>query len=76
MTKISKGVPFPGRTKAPGRPTKYPWREMAVGDSFPVHIHDVGTVRVSAKRYGDRHGLEFAVAKIAETGEYRCWRLA
>ena len=76
MAEISGNVPFPGKNKPQGRAPKYPWRDMAIGDSFPVELHNLSNVRICAKRYGDRNGGEFAVAKVPETGEYRCWRLA
>jgi len=76
MSEISSKIPFPGKAKPAGRPAKYPWREMAVGDSFAVHIHTLSNVRACAKGYGERHGKQFEVARIPETGEYRCWRLA
>lgn len=75
MSEISNNIPFPGMPKRPGRPTKYPWREMAVGDSFAVHIHNLSNVRLCAKGYGERHGKQFVVSKVPETGEYRCWRV-
>ena len=34
--KVDKGIPIPERRRGPGAPEKYPWREMAVGDSFFV----------------------------------------
>lgn len=74
MTEIAKNIPFPGKPTRGGRPAKYPWREMAVGDSFAVHIHNLSNVRICAKGYGERHDKEFIVAQVPETGAYRCWR--
>lgn len=76
MVEISREVPFPGRASRLGAPTKYPWREMAPGDSFPVDLHNLSNVRVCAKGYGDRNGGEFIVARVPGTNEYRCWRVS
>lgn len=76
MAEISRNIPFPGKAAPVGRAPKYPWREMATGDSFPVDLHNVSNLRICAKRYGERHGKQFEVARVPETGEYRCWRLA
>lgn len=77
MSIVRKGLPIPTRAEAAnGRPEKYPWSKMAVGDAFPVHIHDLSNVRACAKGYGARHGKRFLVAKADGTEDYWCWRLA
>lgn len=34
--KIEKGVEIPRKGRGRGRPSKYPWADMEVGDSFRV----------------------------------------
>lgn len=77
---IEKNVPMPERGGAHrGRPskyhpTKYPWAEMEVGDSFfsPSDGAAPATMRDSASRAGKRLGRRFAV-HLAEGG-VRVWR--
>ena len=77
MVEIKRGLPIPTvHGRGIGRPTKYPWRELAVGDAFPVHIHSLSSVRAAALAYGKKHGLTFLVAKADGTDEYWCWRTA
>ena len=63
---IDKNVPLP---------KKYPFAQMAVGDSFLVPL---GTSRFAvgqaAKRYGVEHGVKFTVRQMPD-GSFRCWRL-
>ena len=57
-----------------GSRCKYPWPDMAVNDSFAVHIHNLGVTRASANAWGKRHGRSFLVAQHSD-GTYRCWRV-
>ena len=68
---IEGGVPIP----PPGtRVRKYPFRYMAVGDSFAIEpgTHDV--VRKAAYGYAIRN---LTVLRFTQTasGEWRCWRV-
>jgi hypothetical protein len=75
--RIQKGIPIPpvkprgmdGRTSS-----KYPWREMEVGDSFlfpaPITRQSYAAAR-QAERLTNYH---FAVRRLDEG--YRCWRVA
>lgn len=65
--RIDKNVPLP---------TKYPFKDMQVGDSFvvPVKIHRT-TVSVAALRYGRKHGMKFVVRMMPDRS-LRCWRIA
>lgn len=73
---IEKNVPIPeplpGRG---GRPPKYPFREMEVGDSFFF----AGTPKtakrlyVSASKFGKRNNRRYAVRSVE--GGYRVWRV-
>lgn len=69
-------VPVPTYTGRAGRPTKYPWPEMTVGQAFPVHLHNLSNVRAGAQNYGKRHGKQFYVGKADGTDDYWCWRIA
>lgn len=68
MVKIEKGIPIPeGR----GRATKWPWRDLAVGDSFLMRgktIRSAGAGE-AARRCGIR-----LLARTVEGG-VRVWRV-
>lgn len=66
--KIEKGLPIPAETR--GRPKKYPWHEMCVGDSFVGGV----TARSLITRMGKRTGQKFASRKIGEN-KFRIWRV-
>ena len=66
--KIDKGVPIPTDTR--GRPQKYPWREMEVGESFVGDIN----ARSMTSRVGYTTGYKFTSRKIGEN-EFRIWRV-
>lgn len=72
---IRSDIPFSDVKSRAGRPAKYPWPTMAVGDSFDVPIHALTNIRLLAKGYGDRNGKQFKVGRLPD-GAYRCWRLA
>lgn len=65
--KVEKNIPIP---------KKYPFAEMAVGDSFGL-LPGVKRVSVSvaAKRYGEKHGMKFTV-RLTPERTLRCWRVA
>ena len=56
-------------------PTRYPFAEMKVGDSFLVPS-DVTrqAVAVAATRYGRKHNMKFSTRQLKDGG-FRCWRL-
>jgi hypothetical protein len=80
---IDKGLPTPPPVK--GRPRKYPFPDMAVGDSFAVPLSGKNTLkgedstahklRCSAMRYARLHGGKFTVRTDRQAGEARCWRV-
>jgi hypothetical protein len=79
---IDKHLPAP--PPANGRPRKYPFPDMAVGDSFAVPLagetyegENMAAVRLrsSAIRYARTHGGKFTVRTDREVGEVRCWRV-
>ena len=66
--KIAKGIKIPERKR--GRPHKYPFAQMEIGDSF-----DAKRVAAwSAMGYGKRHDMEFAERKIGKN-KIRIWRV-
>ncbi len=75
MFEVEKGVPMPKPVRA-GRQTKYPWKELAVGDSFFVPADAVkpqsarGAVRTANRIYADRR---FATRTVE--GGIRVWRI-
>lgn len=80
---IDKHLPTP--PPADGRPRKYPFPDMAPGDSFAVALSGTNTakgedtaavkLRASAIRYARTHGGKFTVRTDREAGEARCWRV-
>lgn len=62
--KIEKNVPLPSAR------TTYPFREMAVGDSFSFYILSHRNVRSAASRYTKR----YPNASFTIRGN-RCWRI-
>lgn len=74
---VDKGVPFPAYLGVTGgRPTKYPWSELQVGDSFFV---PVGAVKhISALRslcqQRQRRAKHRYIVREVEAG-YRIWRV-
>lgn len=65
---IDKGVPLPRAIR--GRPQKYPWHEMCVGDSFVGGV----TARSLITRVAKHSGYKFTSRKIGEN-EFRIWRV-
>ena len=72
MVEIETGVELP-KISRHGRPSKYPFSEMQVGQSFVVNEESLSGVRASASNYGKKTSSKFAVRKCAD-GLYRCWR--
>lgn len=75
MYKIEKDVPLP--KKGSGRPRKYPFKDMEVGDSFFAK-NDKGVtpilnrIQYLASIYGRRYKYRFATRKV--NNGVRCWR--
>lgn len=79
---IEKGIPLPEPYK--GRPVKYPFRDMEVGDSFSIPLTgtmtgtgvDIATKRLrqAAANHARRVGGKFHVRTVREEGVARCWR--
>jgi len=62
---IDKGIPLPSR---------FPFSQMQVGDSFlmPSTVSRP-TLSLYAGRYGKKHGMKFVTRKMPD-GTIRCWR--
>jgi len=72
--RIEKDVPITdqrGVGKSAGRPAKYPWAEMDVGDSFKADVAP-DVLRASASGWSKRNGGSFIVRKDGEGS--RAWR--
>jgi hypothetical protein len=62
---IDKAIPLPSR---------FPFEQMKVGDSFaiPPDVQRT-TASVAATRYGNKTNKKFITRKMPD-GSYRCWR--
>lgn len=75
---IDKHVPLPEtRTQ---RRSRYPFEQMAVGDSFFIRNADqtrFASVQQCASRRGRLDGTRFTVRKVTEGNQkgLRCWRV-
>lgn len=79
MFKVESGIEITRRTTdgGSGGPQKYPFPNMAVGDSFEFEGDAVHSerVRCAAKAWAKNHEGKFAVRKTGEQ-THRCWRLS
>lgn len=66
--KIEKGIPIPPKPNY----TKYPWRDMDVGDSFYVAGKTIHTIRGSMVNANKRINREFVARQ--EGDGVRVWR--
>lgn len=73
MIEIDSDIPLPfPRT---GRPRKYPWLELEVGESFLCHDLNAESVGPQGTRYCERKGLDrHFVQRVQEDGKLRVWR--
>jgi hypothetical protein len=71
MYAIESNVPPPGGPV--GRPVKYPFLLLNVGQSFYVPLGDRKTISVCASRVGTRMGRTFTVRQVE--GGVRAWRV-
>lgn len=67
--KIEKGIPVP--VKIAG--TKYPLKDMEIGDSIPVFAKDIIIFRNMLTKISKKLGVKFITRKVDEG--YRCWRV-
>jgi len=71
--KIESGIPIEA-TYATGRKSKYPWREMEVGDSFFIDGMPIKHASTRAWEAGRRAGRKF-ICRRQDNG-VRIWRVA
>lgn len=71
MYKVEKGIAIPKKDSR-GRPSKYPFSIMEVGDSFEVN--SAAKVAPAASVHGKKYGKKFIVKRHGDA--YRCWRIA
>lgn len=70
--KLKNDIPVPDALVVPGRPPEYPFRTMAIGQSFSIPLDKLRAVRSAVWRQ-NRHGLRrFIVGK--HKGLWHCWR--
>jgi hypothetical protein len=64
--KIEKNIEPPKRHK-------YPFANMAIGDSFKFRLEHLLRIRNAASLYGKRTNKKFTVQRYIDSG--RCWRI-
>jgi hypothetical protein len=72
MIKIDKGILLPARS-CKGRPAKYPWRQMDVGDSFFVEARKSSDFGGAINHARKTTGYEFISRSV--DGGLRVWRV-
>lgn len=77
MLKIEKGVPLP--TRPAKRNTRWPWRDMEVGDSVLVENTEadpqlIYAARNSAHAYAANSTFKFRTSQIGKS-QMRIWRV-
>ncbi len=68
--KIEKNIPVP----APMSGTKYPFKNMEIGDSFFIPFERVATTKVAGYKYAAANGVKISFRKVE--GGARVWRIA
>ena len=73
MIKIDKNIPIPSKE---GRPNKYPFEVMDVGDSFELKNTTKTTVLNAANSWAKRHNkkVKFAIRYDKQKRTLRIWR--
>ena len=70
---VEYDIPIPGGSGS--RPTKYPFADMNVGESFAFDKSKLQSVRNNACSYAKRHdGVRFVCRQVA-ADTWRCWKL-
>lgn len=82
--KIESNIPLPPVVR--GRPRKYPFFDMQVGDSFAIPLLNqkdakgqdkaVTLLRSAGNGHGNRYGQKFIVRTDRVDNIARCWRVA
>ncbi len=72
---ITMGFKIEGNIPCPTQQSKYPFKEMKVGDSFLVPKHFEMRVRTASQYFSKRNApYKFSVAKTVDGA--RIWRIA
>ena len=76
MIQIEKDIPIP--VLRVGRPAQYPFRDMAIGDSFAITgAMSILNVREAIRYFNKKTGKRFVVRKVDPFKNIsRCWRIA
>lgn len=73
--KIERNIPIPTKRlyrRGAGRPAKYPFARMKIGDSFAVY--KAQAVRAAAQKFQRKNKVhKFVIRRYEEA--YRCWRV-
>lgn len=72
--KIEKGIAIPEKPRSGGRPTKYPFKVMEVGDSVFIDEAEAKAAIAAARATGRIHGKKFVYRTV--DGGIRIWRAA
>lgn len=70
--KVEKGIPLPPIER--GRPVKWPFATMEIGESFFMKGCTKSSVATACNQKGRKFGRKFAMR--AGDGGYRVWRVA
>lgn len=73
MIKVDRNIPIPPKE---GRPNKYPFESMKIGDSFEVRDVPKTTVLNAANSWAKRHNkkVKFEIRYDKEKRILRIWR--
>jgi len=72
---ISSTIPIPTRSSKLGK-SKYDFKKLKVGQSFPVEESKRFSVATLAKKYGDgQTPIKRFSIRVDEKGKMRCWRI-
>ena len=75
MIKIDKNVPIPSISGILGRPSKYPFSEMSVGDSLKVSLKNKHNVFYSAKSWAIKNNKKAEFITRSYDKFARIWRV-
>lgn len=71
---IEKNVPMPYAGN--GAPTKYPWADMEIGDSFFVpDVPKTFNIYKCVVQFNERHKKSIVVKQRRESNGVRVWRI-
>lgn len=73
MIKVEKGIPIPEKPRKGGKPAKYPWATMDVGDSFFVEGVPLANFASGAYNAAKLLNRKFSLRTVE--GGVRVWRI-